>query len=93
MALSHGDFTCDGCGVWCDLDPVALVGQADTYGVTDPVKVRELTYFWLCGDCSPEYPAGAKDFFVESYFVPEIPYCVECESEDVPEWGQTCSYC
>jgi hypothetical protein len=94
VALQHGDLACDGCGVWCDLDPVALLGRTpELYGLTDPAKVRELTYFWLCRDCSPEYPDGARDFFVESYFVADEPYCSECEVESVPEWGQTCGYC
>jgi hypothetical protein len=94
MALSHGDFTCDGCGVWCDLDPVALLGRTpELFGLTDPAKVKELTYFWLCGDCSPEYPEGAKDFFVADYFVESEPYCSICEVEDVAEQGQTCAYC
>jgi hypothetical protein len=68
-----------------------MVGE--THGLIDPAKVRELTFFWLCGDCSPEYPAGAKDFFVSDYFVVETPYCSECEIEDVSEWGQTCGLC
>lgn len=94
MALKHGDFTCDSCGVWCDLDPVALLTRTpELYGLIDPAKVQELTYFWLCGDCSADYPNGAKDYFVADYFEIEEPYCSSCEIEPVSAWGNSCGYC
>lgn len=94
MALTHGDYNCDSCGTWCDLDPVALLGRTpELYGLEDPTKVLELTHFWLCGDCSPDYPNGAKDFFTEDYFEIEEPYCSSCEIEPVLAWGNSCAYC
>ena len=92
MAIQHGDFSCDGCGSWFDGDPVSLLSRTPALsGITSPAKVRELTYFWLCGDCSPEYPNGAKDFFVADYFTAEEePYCSDCEVEPVSEWGLSC---
>jgi hypothetical protein len=59
----------------------------------DPAKVLELTHFWLCGDCSADYPNGAKDFFTEDYFEIEEPYCSSCEVEPVLAWGNSCGYC
>ena len=94
MALQHGDFSCDSCGSWFDGDPVSLLGRTpELFGLEDPAKVKELTYFWLCGDCSPEYPNGARDYFVADYFDKEDPYCSGCEIEPVLEWGKTCAYC
>jgi hypothetical protein len=94
MALTHGDYNCDSCGTWCDLDPVALLGRTpELYGLEDPAKVQELIYFWLCGDCSPDYPNGAKDFFTEDYFEIEEPYCSSCEIEPVLAWGNSCGSC
>jgi len=93
MALTHGDFTCDSCGSWCDLDPVALLGKTpELYGLTDPAKVQELTYFWLCGDCSPDYPNGAKDFFTEDYFE-IVPLCARGCGEEVESENYVCDYC
>jgi hypothetical protein len=79
MAIYKGDFSCDSCDEWFDGDPINLIGKTpNLYGVTDPEKVRELTYFWLCAECKPHYPNGAKDFFVADYFEPE-------EEEEVEE--------
>ena len=76
MALYHGDYNCDSCGEWFDGDPVSLLGRQPNYfGVTDPEKIQELHYFWLCRECRVEYPNGAKDFFVPDYF----------ENEEEPE--------
>jgi hypothetical protein len=92
MALSWSDINCDGCSAWFDGDPINLIGTNPTYGVTDPKKVEELTYFWLCGDCAEAYPNGAKDFFVPEYFV-DIPMCAECGDEEVESKGHFCDYC
>ena len=94
MALAHGDYNCDSCGTWFDGDPISLIGRTPAlYGLEDPEKIRELTYFWLCRECKVDYPNGAKDFFTEEYFEIEEPYCQSCEVEPVLEWGKTCGYC
>jgi hypothetical protein len=94
MALKHGDYNCDSCGTWYDGDPIELIGRTPKlYGLEDPAKVLELTHFWLCGDCSADYPNGARDFFVEDYFDKEEPYCSSCEIEPVLAWGNSCGYC
>jgi len=72
MALYHGDYACDSCSTWFDGDPINLLARTpNLFGVTDPEKVKELTYFWLCRECKVEYPNGPKDFFVADYFEPE----------------------
>lgn len=91
MALAHGDFNCDSCGTWFDGDAINLIGRTpELYGLTDPAKIKELTYFWLCRECKVDYPNGAKDFFVADYFTVEDPYCVDCEIEPVSTWGNSC---
>jgi hypothetical protein len=93
MAITqYSDINCDGCSSWFDGDPINLIGTNPLYGVTDSVKVVELTYFWLCGDCAPEYPNGAKDFFVADYFE-DIPMCDNCGDEEVESKGHFCDYC
>jgi hypothetical protein len=69
-----------------------LGGSPELYGLTDPAKVRELTYFWLCGDCSPDYPNGAKDFFVADYFE-IVPLCARGCGEEVESENYVCDHC
>lgn len=88
----YGDLNCDGCSVYFDGDPIELITSTKLYGVTDPKKVAELTFFWLCGDCAEGYPNGAKDFFIPEYFE-EIPMCENCEDEEVEQKGYFCDYC
>ena len=91
MAIYQGDFNCDSCGEFYDGDPISILGRTpQLHGLTDPEKIRELTYFWLCRECKVEYPNGAKDFFVKDYFEIEEPYCADCEIEPVSTWGLTC---
>lgn len=90
MAKVRSEINCDGCSEYFDGDLADLLSKADTHGLTDPVKIKELTYFWLCGECVGFYPNGAKDFFVTNYFEIEDPYCSDCEIEPVSEWGLTC---
>jgi hypothetical protein len=76
------DPTCDSCSVYYDGDPLTLLDTnnpvPDT--VRDISKIRTLINFWLCGDCAPEYPNGAKDFFVDSYFTEDELYlCIYCK--------------
>ena len=90
-----GDLVCDGCWLFFDGDAISTIGaigQNKTYGVTDAKKFDELSFFWLCGDCAPEYPNGAKDFFVPEYFE-DIPKCAECGDEEVESKGHLCDYC
>ncbi len=69
MAIYHGDINCDSCGAWFDGDPIRILGRTpEFFGLTNPEKLRELTYFWLCPDCKTEYPNGPKDFFSAYYF-------------------------
>jgi hypothetical protein len=69
MALYQGDFSCDSCSAWFDGDAINLIGRTpNLFGVTNPDKVKELTYFWLCADCRQDYPNGVKDYFSPSYF-------------------------
>jgi len=90
MAKVRGEINCDGCSGYFDGDLADLLAKTNTHGLTDPVKVRELTYFWLCAECAVHYPNGAKDFFVKDYFEIEEPYCVDCEIEPVLTWGNSC---
>jgi hypothetical protein len=91
VAKYQGDFNCDSCGEFYDGDALNLLTRTpELFGLTDPVKVRELADFWLCRECKVEYPNGAKDFFVKDYFEIEEPYCSDCEMEPVSEWGLTC---
>jgi hypothetical protein len=91
VAKYQGDFNCDSCGEYFDGDPIRLLTRTpELFGLTDPVKVRELADFWLCGECKVEYPNGAKDFFVADYFEIEDPYCQDCEIEPVSTWGNSC---
>jgi len=69
MALYQGDFSCDSCSTWFDGDAINLIGRTpNLFGLTNPDKVKELTYFWLCADCRQDYPNGVKDYFSASYF-------------------------
>ena len=69
MAIYQGDFSCDSCSTWFDGDAINLIGRTpNLFGLTNPDKVKELTYFWLCADCRQDYPNGVKDYFSASYF-------------------------
>jgi len=91
MAKRYGSVECDGCGVPNDGDPFAQNIGEDFPGIK-PENRRELMHFWLCGECRPEYPAGAKDFYIEEFFETD-PYCSDCEVEPVDAWGRDCAYC
>jgi hypothetical protein len=88
MAMSrYGDTSCDGCSVYFDGDPIELVetNAKIPEGIKDPAKARELTWFWLCGDCKEGYPNGAIDFFTKDYFTEDDLYlCIYCQ-EFIPE--------
>ena len=88
------DPTCDSCSVYYDGDPLTLleVNNPVPDTVRDISKIRTLINFWLCGDCAPEYPNGAKDFFVPEYFE-DIPKCANCGDEEVESKGHFCDYC
>jgi hypothetical protein len=80
MAIYHGDFNCDSCSAWFDGDPVSLLARTPKlFGLTNPEKIKELTYFWLCRECRVDYPNGAQDFFVPDYFTNDE------EEEEEPE--------
>jgi hypothetical protein len=86
---------CDGCCAGFDGDPTDLIGANDALASRvsfDPEKFREITWFWLCGDCAPEYPRGAEDFYVSEYW-DNIPKCDSCGIEDVESAGHFCDYC
>jgi hypothetical protein len=86
MAINrYHEMTCDGCDAYCDLDPISIVGNTTIPAtIKDPKKIKELTYFWLCGDCS-EFSPTAKDFFVDSYFTEDELFCCERCDKFIPE--------
>lgn len=88
MSMSkYGDISCDGCSAHYDGDPIELVDTNAVIPETvkNPEKVRELTWFWLCGDCKEGYPNGATDFFIEDYFTEDDGYlCIYCNAY-IPE--------
>lgn len=93
MINRYMDIECDGCGTANDGDPINFIGiMANTYGIKNPAKIKELQHFWLCRDCAEGYPNGAKDFFIPEYFE-DIPVCASCEDDEVDEWGHLCDYC
>lgn len=92
MAKFRGEFACDSCSVACDADPIDLIGREEIPSGLSSDKVDELTYFWLCADCAPDYPKGARDFFIEDYFE-VVPLCAECGDEEVEAEGHFCDYC
>ncbi len=92
MARVRGELNCDGCSAYFDGDLADLLAKADTHGLTDPDKIRELTYFWLCAECAVHYPNGAKDFFVADYFE-IVDLCVGGCGEEVESAGYACDYC
>jgi hypothetical protein len=86
---------CDGCSVAFDGDPVNLIGANEELARRvsfDSEKFQEITWFWLCGNCSPEYPKGPEDFFISEYWE-NIPKCDSCGIEDVECVGYWCNYC
>jgi phage terminase large subunit GpA-like protein len=98
----HLDITCDGCGTYCDLDPIAIISRYTIPNtIKDPKKISELTYFWLCVDCG-ENGDKPEDFFIKDYFTEDELYlCQHCgkfmseeeldELEDVT--AETCLTC
>ena len=87
MITIYGDIQCDSCSNYFDGDPLALVETNATIpeGIKDPEKARELTWFWLCGECKEGYPNGATDFFIKEYFTEDSFYlCNHC-NEFIPE--------
>jgi hypothetical protein len=86
MAINrYHEMTCDGCDTYCDLDPIEIIGNAsipDT--IKDPKKIKELTYFWLCGDCA-EFSPTPQEFFVSSYFTEDELFCCERCDKFIPE--------
>lgn len=82
---------CDGCGAPNDghYEP----GKYDSLASTmNPKNAKELQWFWLCGDCGPDYDYDPKKFYVADFFENE-PYCERCEEEPVENWGHVCDYC
>jgi len=92
MAKVNGEINCDGCSGYFDGDFAELLSKVDTHGVTDPEKIKELTYFWLCAECAVHYPNGAKDFFVADYFE-IVPLCARGCGEEVESENYVCDYC
>jgi ribosomal protein L37AE/L43A len=93
MAIYQNDLNCDSCSTWYDGDPITILGRTpDLHGLTDPEKIRELTYFWLCRECKVEYPNGAKDFFVADYFE-IVPLCARGCGEEVESENYVCDHC
>jgi hypothetical protein len=86
-----GSIDCDSCGVVNDgwYEP----NQHESLAVgLKPANQRELMFFWLCGDCGPDYDYDPKQFFTEEFF-DATPYCDRCEEESVDEWGHVCIEC
>jgi len=87
MIDNHYDITCVSCGQHNDGDPISVlsaIGKVPA-GIHDPVKMNELTYFWLCRDCREDYPNGAKDYFIESYFTEDELYLCQYCKAFIPE--------
>lgn len=91
MARQYGGITCDSCDVPNDGDIFAQ-NIGETFPGIRPKNQRELAFFWLCGECKPEYPRGARSFYIEEFFDTE-PYCDDCEVEEVSAWGKVCGWC
>ena len=88
MAMSQNlDVTCDSCSVYFDGDPMDIMAKLFVIpeGVHDLTKVVELSHFWLCDDCKKDYPNGAKDVFVDSYFTEDELYLCEYCDAFIPE--------
>ena len=94
MARVYGSVACDSCNVANDGDPLETIeATQNSYGITNPTKLRELLWFWLCPDCKVDYPNGARSFFVPEYFDTSIHYCGSCETEEVEADGYWCDTC
>jgi hypothetical protein len=86
-----GEIECDSCGCWNDgwYEP----GQYDHLAAgIRPENAREVQWFWLCGECSEDYPNGPKDFYVEDFW-DKTPWCEQCDYEEVERWGHWCDDC
>jgi hypothetical protein len=86
---------CDSCGVTNDGDPIDQIGNTAELAervAFDPIKVKDVTYFWLCRPCSTEYPKGILDFFHESFWE-EVYQCANCGGEEVESPNHWCDYC
>jgi hypothetical protein len=84
---------CDACGVTNDGDPVSIVEQlASVPSHFSPEKRDMVAYFWLCGQCSVEYPEGIKGFF-RTDFWDEVYFCAKCNEDEVDEPNHWCDYC
>jgi hypothetical protein len=92
MAKVRGEINCDSCSGYFDGDLADLLAKTNTHGLTDPAKIRELTYFWLCAECAVHYPNGAKDFFVKDYFE-IVPLCARGCGEEVESENYVCEDC
>lgn len=94
MAMNRGDLACDSCDTWFDGDVVALTGANTALAATlhNPANRKQVRDFWLCGDCAPDYPNGAHDWFSEVVW-DDLPVCERCDYADVDEWGHVCDDC
>lgn len=94
MAVLRGDMVCDGCDGYFDGDPLAQLFETNTLANTlqNPNSRHMVANFWLCGECSPSYPGGAKEFFSSDVW-DDFPVCSRCDYQDVDEWGHVCDYC
>jgi len=91
MSRRFGSIECDGCGTANDghFEP----GRYDALATgIKPENQRELQFFWLCGDCGPDYNYDPKEFYIAEFFE-TTPWCSECESDYVEQWGHVCEYC
>lgn len=102
MIDTHYEISCDSCCGYYDGDPIGILGRTpkSIKGIHDPEKIKELTYFWLCQDCKPDYPNGPMDYFSKSYFTDDELYlCQHCQAfipEDVRDEfddTETCLTC
>lgn len=80
---------CDSCFIVNDSESLGAIA-IDTS--LSPANRMALACFWLCPECKPEFPNGAKDFFTAEFFETD-PYCERCEMEPVENWGHVCDYC
>ena len=91
MSYNRGSIECDGCSTPNDshFEPGAHTALA--VGLK-PANQKELNFFWLCGDCGPDYNYDPREFYTAEFFDTE-PYCDRCEYEPVENWGHVCPDC
>lgn len=91
MSYNRGYIECDGCSVANDghFEPG---GHAALAAGLKPANQKELNFFWLCGDCGPDYNYDPKEFYIAEFFE-NNPTCDRCDEEPVENWGHVCLEC